>query len=159
MGPSPHVWFLDGKQRPLDWNYKDLGVKNHTRCFCMQNFDFWTRITSLYGSQTLPVVLCMKNSNLRPDLQFWMGPRPHLRIWELITACLAQEHKNYIGSRPHLLFCAFKTATLRLELQVSDGPRPNLWIFHAKQRILGQNNKSLCFPRMACHFVHVQEPA
>ena len=28
----------------------------------MQNIDYWTRITSLYGSQTSPVVLCMQNN-------------------------------------------------------------------------------------------------
>ena len=52
IGPSPHVWFLNAKQRLLDWNYKALWIEDHTCCFCMQNFDFWTRITSLYGSQT-----------------------------------------------------------------------------------------------------------
>ena len=31
-------------------------------CFWMQNSDFWTRITSLYGSQIPPIVLCMQNS-------------------------------------------------------------------------------------------------
>ena len=29
-------------------------------CFCMQNNDFCTRITSIYGSQTWPVDLCMQ---------------------------------------------------------------------------------------------------
>ena len=62
IGPSHHVWFLDAKQRLLDWNYKALWVNDHTCCFCMQNFDFWTRITSLYGSLTSPVVLFMQNS-------------------------------------------------------------------------------------------------
>ena len=37
MGPSPHLWFLDAKQ----W--------------------LWTRITSLYGYQTSPVILCLQN--------------------------------------------------------------------------------------------------
>ena len=62
IGPSHHVWFLDSKQRLLDWNYKALWVNDHTCCFCIQNFDFWTRITSLYGSLTSPVVLFMQNS-------------------------------------------------------------------------------------------------
>ena len=173
----------------------------------MQNSDFWTRITSLCGSQTWPVVLCIyknvlsirntsfywshpssvvftfktahygpellvsmgprpslsfgacKTATLEPDLQVCMGPRPHRRLWALITACLAQEQKAYIGSRSHLWFCACKTATLGLELQVSVGPRTHLWILHSNQRLLDQNNKSLCFPHMTCHFVHVQERA
>ena len=38
VGPRPHLWF------------------------CMQNSDFWSRITSLYASQTWPVILCMYKS-------------------------------------------------------------------------------------------------
>ena len=30
--------------------------------FCVQKSDFWSRITSLYGTQTTPVVLCMQDS-------------------------------------------------------------------------------------------------
>ena len=63
------------------------------------------------------------------------------------------------GSQPLSVVLACKTATLGLELQVSVGPRPHLWFLHAKQRLLDQNNKSLCFPDMTCHFVHVQERA
>ena len=63
------------------------------------------------------------------------------------------------GSQPLSVVLACKTATLGLELQVSVGPRPHLLFLHAKQRLLDQNNKSLCFPDMTCHFVHVQERA
>ena len=85
MGLSPHVWVLDAKQRLMDRNNKSLWVPDiicrfvHAKqrdlhqndksiwvpaliCgFCMQNSDFWTRITSLYVSQTSPVVLCLQN--------------------------------------------------------------------------------------------------
>ena len=64
-----------------------------------------------------------------------------------------------MGSIPHLWFCACKTATLGPELQVSVGPRPHLWFFHAKQRLLEQNNKSLWDLDITCHFVHVQQRA
>ena len=64
-----------------------------------------------------------------------------------------------MGSSPHLWFCACKTATLGPELQVSVGPRHHLWLFHAKQRLLDQNNKSLSVPGMTCPFVHVQQCA
>ena len=30
MGPSPHVWFLDAKQRLLDQKYKSLWVPDLT---------------------------------------------------------------------------------------------------------------------------------
>ena len=86
MGPSPHVWLLDAKQRLLDWNYKALWVKDHTCCFYMQNFDFWTRITSLYESQTWPVILCMYNSVL------------NIRITSLY---MSQPSSVFLHSKPH----------------------------------------------------------
>ena len=183
IGPSPYLWFLHAKQRVLEQNYKSLRSQTSPVVLCMQNSVISIRISSLYGSHLSSVVFtyktaryvpeilvsmgyrpflsfcACKTATLGPDLQVCMGPRPHLRLWALITACLAQEQKGYIGSRPHLWFCASKTATLGLELQISVGPRPHLWIVHAKQRLLDLNNKSLCFPHMTCHFVHVQERA
>ena len=71
-----------------------------------------SRITILYGSQTLPVDLCMQNIvHTKPELLVSMGPRPHLWI------------------------CACKTDTLGIELQVSMGSRPQLCFSNAKQRI------------------------
>ena len=64
-----------------------------------------------------------------------MGPRPHLWFSAHITVYLAREYQDYIGSSPHL------------------------WFFHAKQRLLEQNKKSLCVPDMTCHFVHLQQRA
>ena len=135
IGPSHHLRFLYAKLRLLDQNYKSLWVP-HLTCrlvhakqrnqhqkylslwvpalicgFWMQNSDFLTRITSLYGSQPSSVVF----------------------------GC--------------------KTATLGPELQVSVGPRPHLWFFHAKQRLLEQNNKCLWVPDITCRCVHVQQHA
>ena len=132
MGPSPHVWILDAKQRLLDWNYKALWVKDNTCCVCMQNFDFWTRITSIYGSQTWPIILCMYNSVL------------NFRMTSLY------------GSQPSSVVFAFKTAWLASELLVSMGPRPPDWFLDAKQRLLDLNNKSLWVPNITCHFVHAK---
>ena len=133
IGPSLHVWFLDAKQRLFDWNYKALWVKDNTCCFCMQNFDFWTRITSLYGSQTWPVILCMYNSVL------------NIRITSLY------------GSQPSSVVFAFKTSWLASELLVSMGPRPHDRFLDAKQRRLGPNSKSLWVPNITCRFVHAKQ--
>ena len=95
----------------------------------MQNSDFCTRITYLYGSLTSPVVLCMQNSVLTtrissslwvPDLIYGFGANK--------TACLALEYQVYIGSSPHLWFCACKTETY------------------------DQNYKSLSVPALICGF-------
>ena len=115
MGPIPYLWFLHSKQRLLEQNYKSLWVPDLTcrfvhakqrdltqnywsLCvpalicdFCMQNSGFWTRISSLYGSQTSSVVFACKTAHLGPEFQVSMGPRPHLWFSAHITACLAQE--------------------------------------------------------------------
>ena len=44
----------------------------------MQNSDFWTRPTSLYRSQTSPVVLCIQNCVISARKPVSMGPSPHL---------------------------------------------------------------------------------
>ena len=61
MCPSPDLWFLHAKPRILVQNFS-LWVPALICSFCMPNSEFWTRITSLYVSQTLPVLLCMQNS-------------------------------------------------------------------------------------------------
>ena len=92
MGPRLHLWILIAKLRILGQNYKSLWVPDLT-CrfvhakhhqwqqnykslwvpalicgFYMQNCDFWTRIKSLYGYHTSPVVLCPKTARLAPQL-------------------------------------------------------------------------------------------
>ena len=59
VGQRPHLCFFHAKQRLYDQTYKSVGVPALTCGFCMQNSDFWSRITSLYGSQTCPAALCM----------------------------------------------------------------------------------------------------
>ena len=116
----------------------------------MQNSDFWIRISSLHGSQTSPVDLCMQNNvfsitytslycslpssavfacktaTFRSELQVPMGPRLRLLICESKTACLEPEWRLSIGPSLHLWFCAFKTATLASEWLVSMGPSIHL---------------------------------
>ena len=88
MSSSPHLWFLHAIQRLLDQNYKSLWVPDLTCRFVhaiqrdfyrydksigfqpssvvlwLQNCDFRTRHTSLYGTQTSSVVLSTHNSVL-----------------------------------------------------------------------------------------------
>ena len=97
--------------------------------FWMQNSDFWSVITSLYGSQTKPVVLCMQNSvisiritslygfqpssvvfacktaTLGPDLQVCMCPSPNVWYWPLITAFLEQEYQVYVLQPSPVVLC------------------------------------------------------
>ena len=118
--------------------------------------DFWTRITSFYGSQILPVILCMQNNMIstRNTSLYWF--HPHLLFCAFKRATLGQELHVSMGPRPHLWLCACKTACLASELLVSMGPSPHLWCLDAKQRLLDQNNKSLWVPGITCRFVHAQ---
>ena len=86
----------------------------------MQNIDFWIRITSLYRSQTSPVVLCMQNSVISTRINILCGSQPSL------TANLGTELQFSMGPIPHLCFFACKTATLGPELQVSMRPSLHL---------------------------------
>ena len=61
VGPRPHLWFLHAKQRLLEQNYNYLCVTALICGFCIHNSSFWTRISSLYGSQTSSVVLSTHN--------------------------------------------------------------------------------------------------
>ena len=78
MGPSLHLWILHAKQRLLDQNYKSLWVPALICGFCIQNSDFWIRITSLYGSQPSSVVFAFKTATLASEILLSMGPSPHL---------------------------------------------------------------------------------
>ena len=115
----------------------------------MLNSDFWTRITSLYGSQTWPVVLCKYSSVLSIRITSLYGSQPSSVVFERKTATFGPElqvskvqdltcrfvhaiernnHQNYCvyGSHPLSVAFAFKTTSFGAELQVSIGPRPHL---------------------------------
>ena len=112
--------------------YKSLWVQDPTCGFCMQNSDFWTTITSLYGTPTWPVVLCMYISvlSIRNTSLYWF--------------------------QSSSVVFASKTTWLAPELIVSMCPSPRVWFLDAKQRHLDRNNKFLCVPDKTCRFVHVQ---
>ena len=99
----------------------------------MQISAFWTRVTSLYGSQTWPVVLYMYNRGL------------NIRITSLYE------------SQPSSVVFACKTAWLASESLVSMGPSPHVWFLDAKQRLMDRNNKSLWVPDVTCRFVLVKQ--
>ena len=181
MGPSPNVWFLEAKQRLLDGNYKALWVKNHTGCFCKQNFGFWTRLTSLYRSQTWPVILCMYNSVLNIRITSLYGFQPWsvvlcfqnsdlmTTIWhdfESLSSPVPFCIQNSVPSiritslyvsQPSPVVFVFKTAWLASELLVSRGYPPHDWPLDAKQRLLDQNNECPWVPALTCRFVNANQ--
>ena len=124
--------------------------------FHMQNSHFWTRITSLYGSQTSPVVLCMQYSLISTRITSLYGSQPTSAVFACKTVTFGPELLVSMGRSHHLSFCACNTVGLVPHLLVSMGPSPHLWFLHTKRRLLGQNYKSLCVPDLTCHFVHAK---
>ena len=131
--PDLTYHFVHAKQRDYHQNYDSLWVKTLICGLCMQNSDFRTRITSLSGSQTSPIVFGIQNSDFSTRIAslYW--------------------------SKPSSVVFAFKTATLTPELEVSMGPSPHLWFLHAKKRLLDQNYKPLRVPQLTCRFVHAKQ--
>ena len=122
----------------------------------MQNSDFMTRITSLYGSQVSSVILACKTETLdqrfkslrvqtSPVILCMQNSVPSIRITSLYR------------SLPSSVVFPCKTATFGPELQVSMGPRPHLWIYANKTVCLAPNNNSLWVPDHICGFVHSQQ--
>ena len=118
-----------------------------------------TRITSLHGSKSSPVVLCFQNSVIRSWMTFvyWSHPSSvvlcihnrdfSIRITSLhgsltspVVLCIQNNvisirNTSLYGSQPSFVAFTCKTATFGSELQVSMGPNPHLCFFQAKQQI------------------------
>ena len=153
MGPNPYLWFSHAKQRLLEQNYKYLCVIALICGFCIHNSAFWTRISSLYGSQTSSVVLSTHNCVLNTRKKRLYVSQPSPVVFACKTAHFGPEFQVSMGPRHNLSFCAWKTAWLAPESLVPVFPSPHLWFLHAKQRPLDPNNKSLCVPDFTCRFV------
>ena len=115
----------------------------------MQNSDFWTRITNLYGSQTSPVVLCMQYSVISTRITCLWVPTlicgvciQNSDFWTRITNLYGSQTSPVFlcmqysvistgitclyGSQPLSVVFGCKTATFGAELQVSMAPRHDL---------------------------------
>ena len=146
----------------------------------MQNSDFWTRNTSLYGSQTSPVIFCLQNSVLSNRITSLYGSQSSsvflhskqrflTRITNLygsqtspVVLCrqyrvISTRITCLFGSQPLSVVFACIAATFGPEYKFSMGTRPHLSFLHAKQRLLDQNNKSQWVPDLTCRFVHAKQ--
>ena len=157
MGPRPHLSFCACKTASLASELLVSMGPSHYLWFLQQNSDFWNRITSLYRSQTSPVVLCMQNSviSIRITSLYW--PQPSSVVFTFKTAHYGPEILVSMGPRPYLSFCALKTTWLASDSLVSIGPNPHLWFSHSKQRIMDQKYQSLWVPDLICRFVHAKQ--
>ena len=153
MGPSYHMPFCDcNAARLAPELLVPMGPSPYLR-FCVQKSDFWSRITSLYGTQTTPVVLCMQDSVISTWITSLYGSLPSSVVIACKTANIGPKYNSlwvpdltcrFVHAKRHdlhqkdkitwvpILICGFvrdfktKTATLGLELHVSMGPRRHL---------------------------------
>ena len=75
MGPSHHLWFLNANSDFWTRMTSLYGSQTSPMVFCIQNSDFSTRIASLYGSQPSSVVLCIHNSDIMTRINSLYGSR------------------------------------------------------------------------------------
>ena len=123
----------------------------------MPNSSFRTRITSLYGYLTSPMVFCIQSSDFSTRIASVYGSQPSSVVLCIQNSVFGIRNTTLYVSKPSFVAFACKTATLGPELQVSMGPRPHLWFLHSKQRIYLQNCKSLWVPALICGFVRSQQ--
>ena len=136
MGSSHHLGlFFHAKQRLYDQTYNSVCVPYIFWGFHIQNSALWTRITSLSGSKTLPVVffiqnsvictrmtslygfqpaslvLCMQNSNFRTRDTSLYGSQTSSLVLSTHNSVLSTRTKRlYWFQTPPVVF-ACKTAT------------------------------------------------
>ena len=128
MGPRLHL---------LIWAHitaclaQEALVSMGSSSFCMQKSDFWGRITTLYGSQTTPVVFCMQYSVISTRItclylsQCFLHAKQllfdqnHKSLWvPALTCCFVHEKSDFWGrittlywSQPSSVVFACKTET------------------------------------------------
>ena len=77
MGPRPQLSFCACKTGVITTRITSLyWSQTSPVVVCLQNGDFRTRLTSLYGSQTSPVILCKKNSMISTRNSSLHGSQP-----------------------------------------------------------------------------------
>ena len=181
MGPSHNLWFYACKTA---WLVPELQVSmglSPRLCFLHAKQRLWTRITSLYGSQTSPVLLCMQNSVICTKMTSSHGFQPssvvlcmqnsdfRTRItslcrWRDHTCGFCMQNSDFWtritsvhGSQTSPLIFCMQNSVLSIRITSLHGSRPHLWFLHSKQRLLDPNNKSLWVQDITSRFVHVQQ--
>ena len=86
-----------------------------------------TRINSLYGSQTSPVVLFMQNSVMTTRIASLHESQTSPVVFCMQNNAISIRITSLYASQLSSVVFACETETLGPELQVSMGPSPHLW--------------------------------
>ena len=156
MGPSPHVWFLDAKQRLMDRNKKSLWVPDITCRLCLQNCVSCTRMTSLYRFQPSSVFFFMQNSDFVTRRTSLYGSQTSFVVLSTHTSVLSTRIKRLYGFQPSPVILCMQNSDFSTWITSLYGSQ-GLWFLLAKQRLLDPNNKSQWVPDMTCRFVRAKQ--
>ena len=133
------------------------GSQTSPMVFCIQNSEFSARIASLYVSQPLSVVLCPHNSDIMTRIKSLYGSQPSSVVLCKQNNVISFRIKSLYGSQPSFVVFACKTATLGPEILVSMGPSLHLWFLHPKLRLYDLKYKSLLVPHLTHVFLHSKQ--
>ena len=166
------------KRRILDQNFKSLWVPALICGFCMPNSEFWPRITSLYGPQTSPALVCNQNGVIctRISSLYWFQPSSVVLCWQnsdfrtrltslygsQTSSVVLSTHNSVLSTRISRLYwfqlspvvLCMQNSLLSIRITSLHGSQPSCVFLHAKQRLLERINKSLRVPDKTCRFVH-----
>ena len=118
--------------------------------------DFWTRITSLYGSLTSPVVLCMLNIVISIKITSLYGTQPSSVVFACKTGSWNRITTLY-GSQTSPVVLCMKNIVINTRISSVYVSQSSSVAFACKQRILDQNYKYLWVPDLTCRFVHAKQ--
>ena len=158
MGSRPHLWFCPCKTETLGLEFKvSVSPKPHLWVLCMQNSDFRTSNTSLYGSQNSPVILFMQKCvpSIRMTSLYVSQPSS-------VVLCIQQSDFRtrlacHYGFQTSLVVLCMHYSVISTRLTCLYLSQPLSVVLHAKQRLLDRINKYLWVPDITCRFVHAKE--
>ena len=94
-------------------------------------------ITSLYGSQAVPLAFAFKPAPFGAELQVSICLRPHLSSCACKNSMICTRMTSLYGFQPlSVFFSSCKTVTLGPVLQVCMGPSPHVWFCACKSAAL-----------------------
>ena len=102
--------------------------------FRIQNSHFWIRITSLYGSQTSPVILCMQYSVI--SIRITSLYRSHLRFLH-VKQRLLYRISNLCGSQSSPVVLCMKNGVISTRITSLYGSQHTSEVFASKTATFG----------------------
>ena len=109
----------------------------------MQNSVISTRITSLHGSQTSPVVFECKTTTLGPETRVCIGPRPHLWFFLHSKQRLSTRIASLYGSQPSSVVLYTHNSDIMTRINSLNGSQTSPVVMCMQNSVISSRNTSL----------------